>query len=83
MQENVPEKLEIKKKTFAAIDELVTDDTVLLSSTSALVPSLFTEELKHRSQCVVAHPVSLKSSVVVCSEVQILVIASSMILHVN
>ena len=43
---------------FADLDQLATDTMILASSTSCIVPSSFTSELAHRSQCIVAHPVS-------------------------
>ena len=57
-KECVPENVELKKKVFVGLDLLVDDDVILASSTSCIVPSLFTEELQHRTQCLVAHPVS-------------------------
>lgn len=58
VQENVPEVLELKQKTFKELDDIVTDDTILISSTSAMPASKFTEDLKHRSRCLVAHPLN-------------------------
>ncbi|XP_077996799.1 lambda-crystallin homolog [Glandiceps talaboti] len=56
VQECVTEDLELKKKVFCQMDELAEDYTVLSSSTSGLIPSLFTENLKHRQNCVVSQP---------------------------
>jgi 3-hydroxyacyl-CoA dehydrogenase len=58
VQENVPETVDAKRAIFAELDALAAPDTVLASSTSAIVASLFTEELKGRARCLVAHPVN-------------------------
>jgi 3-hydroxyacyl-CoA dehydrogenase len=58
VQENVPETVEAKRAIFAELDALATPDAILASSSSAIVPSLFTENLKGRARCLVAHPVN-------------------------
>jgi AGAP007378-PB len=40
------------------IDRFASNQTILASSTSCFLPSLFTESLKHRSQALVAHPIN-------------------------
>lgn len=58
VQESGPEKREIKQAIFTEIDAHVSADTVIASSTSIILPSLFTEHIKHKAQCVVAHPLN-------------------------
>lgn len=58
VQENTPEKVEMKREIFARLDAAAAPETILASSTSALVTSLYTEELKGRARCLVAHPVN-------------------------
>ena len=54
-----PEVVELKKKVFAQLDELADEGVILASSSSCIVPSKFTEQLRHRNQCIVAHPSKL------------------------
>jgi L-gulonate 3-dehydrogenase len=58
VQENGPEKVEIKQAIYAELDMLAPPDAILASSTSAIVASKFTEGLKGRHRCLVAHPVN-------------------------
>jgi 3-hydroxyacyl-CoA dehydrogenase len=58
VQENAPERLELKKELWAELDRLAAAETVLASSTSAILPSLFTEALPGRGRCLVAHPLN-------------------------
>ncbi|MEO6986805.1 MAG: 3-hydroxyacyl-CoA dehydrogenase [Paralcaligenes sp.] len=58
VQENLPEKLEIKTEIFQLLDELCPRQTVLASSTSSIPASLFSVALSNRERCVVAHPVN-------------------------
>jgi 3-hydroxyacyl-CoA dehydrogenase len=58
VQESSPETLEAKRTLFAELDRLAAPDAILASSTSTIVPSRFTEALKGRHRCLVAHPVN-------------------------
>jgi L-gulonate 3-dehydrogenase len=58
VQENTPEDVEVKRKVFAQLDAAAPPDAVLASSTSAILPSAFTENLKGRARCLVVHPIN-------------------------
>lgn len=58
VQENTPERLDTKIEVFRELDQLAAPETVLASSTSALLPSRFTETLRGRSRCLVVHPIN-------------------------
>jgi 3-hydroxyacyl-CoA dehydrogenase len=58
VQENLPEKLDIKKDIFRRMDALAGPDVVLASSSSSIPASRFTETLPGRQRCLVAHPVN-------------------------
>jgi L-gulonate 3-dehydrogenase len=58
VQENAPERLDVKKALFADLDHLAPESAVLASSSSAILPSLFTEYLPHRHRCLVIHPIN-------------------------
>lgn len=58
VQENGPEDIEAKRAIFAELDRCTPKNTILASSTSAIVASRFTETLEGRARCVVGHPVN-------------------------
>lgn len=58
VQESGPENLEAKRSIFSELDRAAAPTCILASSTSAIVASKFTEDLKGRSRCLVAHPVN-------------------------
>jgi len=58
VQENAPEKLEVKQSLFPELDRLASPEAVLASSTSALLPSAFTGAVKGRARCLVVHPIN-------------------------
>jgi L-gulonate 3-dehydrogenase len=58
VQENGPEQVAAKQALFAELDRATKPDVVLASSTSGIPASAFTETLKHRDRCLVAHPVN-------------------------
>ena len=58
VQENAPERLDVKKAIFSELDRLAPQRAVLASSSSAILPSRFTEHLAHRRRCLVIHPIN-------------------------
>ncbi|MBL4892953.1 MAG: 3-hydroxyacyl-CoA dehydrogenase, partial [Rhizobiaceae bacterium] len=58
IQENTPEFVDVKKEIFAELDALAPDDCIIGSSTSAILPSKFTEGLKGAHRCLVMHPIN-------------------------
>ena len=58
VQENTAEILELKKRVYAKLDGMAAPETVIASSTSGFMASLFTEELDGRHRCLVAHPIN-------------------------
>jgi len=58
VQENTPEVLDTKIAVFQKLDAVAEPDAVLASSTSAILPSRFTEGLKGRHRCLVVHPIN-------------------------
>jgi 3-hydroxyacyl-CoA dehydrogenase len=58
VQENTPERLEVKQAVFSMLDEKAPREAILASSTSALLPSAFTGHVAGRERCLVAHPIN-------------------------
>jgi L-gulonate 3-dehydrogenase len=58
VQENGPERVEVKREVFARLDTAAPPSAILASSSSAIVASRFTEDLKGRARCLIAHPVN-------------------------
>lgn len=58
VQENAPERIEVKRQLWRELDRLTPEASILASSSSAIVPSRFTEELRGRARCIVAHPIN-------------------------
>lgn len=58
IQENGPERPDVKQALFADLDRLAPADTPIASSTSAIPASLFTQDLVGRHRCFVGHPVN-------------------------
>ena len=58
VQENAPERLDVKQSLWRELDRHAAPDTVLASSSSAIVPSRFTADVSRRGRCLVVHPLN-------------------------
>lgn len=58
VQENGPENVGDKQTIFAQLDKMAPPNALLVSSTSAITASRFTENLPGRARCLVGHPVN-------------------------
>ena len=58
VQESVFEDVAAKQNIFAAIDAHINSSTLIGSSSSGIPASVFTEHLKCRDRCLIAHPVN-------------------------
>ena len=58
VQENTSEKLDVKREVFRMLDEAAPPHCILASSTSTIRTSRFSEGLKGKHRCIVAHPVN-------------------------
>lgn len=58
VQESGPERIDDKVKIYQQLDAAAGPDTILASSSSAIVASRFSEDLAGRNRCLIAHPVN-------------------------
>jgi L-gulonate 3-dehydrogenase len=58
VQENTSERLEVKREVYRQLDEAAPPHCILASSTSTIQTSRFSEGLKGKHRCIVAHPVN-------------------------
>jgi len=58
VQECGPEDVQIKRNIFTDLDQFAPEGTILASSSSSIVCSLFTEVLPGRHRCLIAHPLN-------------------------
>ena len=58
VQESTFERIDVKRQIFARLDALAAPDTVLASSSSALLPSAISEGLEGGHRCMVNHPIN-------------------------
>ena len=56
VQENVPERLVLKAKVFAQMDEVAPPDSILASSASGITMDIIQSGCKHPERCVIGHP---------------------------
>ncbi|HVY16776.1 MAG TPA: 3-hydroxyacyl-CoA dehydrogenase [Rhodopila sp.] len=58
IQENGPERVEIKTAVFAELERAAQPHATIASSSSGIPASAFTEGLRTRERCLIAHPVN-------------------------
>jgi len=58
VQENTAERVDVKRQVYAQMDAAAKPDCILGSSTSTIPASVFSEGLKGKQRCIVAHPVN-------------------------
>ncbi|WP_428485134.1 3-hydroxyacyl-CoA dehydrogenase [Rhodopila sp.] len=58
IQENGPERVPVKQTIFTELERAARLDAVIASSSSGIPASAFTENLKTRARCLIAHPVN-------------------------
>jgi 3-hydroxyacyl-CoA dehydrogenase len=58
VQESVPERVDVKRDLYGAMDGLLASHTLVGSSSSGIPASAFTEDIAFRERCLIAHPVN-------------------------
>ncbi len=58
IQENGPERVDVKTGVFTELERAARPDAIIASSSSGIPASAFTEHLKTRHRCLIAHPVN-------------------------
>jgi len=58
VQENTTERVDVKREVYAQLDAAAKPDCILASSTSTIPASVFSNGLKGKHRCIVAHPVN-------------------------
>jgi 3-hydroxyacyl-CoA dehydrogenase len=58
IQENGPERTDIKTSVFSELERAARPDAIIASSSSGIPASAFTAHLKTRARCLIAHPVN-------------------------
>ena len=56
IQENVPERIAVKRETLTVIEQSASSSALIASSTSGFKPSILAEGMKHPGRLLVAHP---------------------------
>ena len=56
VQENAPERYELKQKLFPAIDAVLPPEVVIASSSSGLLVSRIAEGCRYPERCIIGHP---------------------------
>ncbi|WP_421692965.1 3-hydroxyacyl-CoA dehydrogenase [Aestuariivirga sp.] len=58
IQENIVERAEPKQRLFGEVEKLAPEQSILSSSTSAIMPSIIFGGLASRQRCLVSHPLN-------------------------
>jgi 3-hydroxyacyl-CoA dehydrogenase len=58
IQESGPERTDVKRPLFEELERAAKPDAIIASSSSGIPASAFTEHLKTRHRCLIAHPVN-------------------------